>query len=179
MNGCLADLEESFSSHPATPRCTKMVFAILWNTRHGSFEKQLPLEMGLRDVWRCKSLVPGKALLMLQVQGPSRPAPRRRHTAVQYKDKMYIFGGMTHDHRCEYLRDLWALDLHRLQWERLPALTDESCSHHGARTGHVAAVHGHSMWVFGGFVETAEKQKILMGDLVRFDLEKKVHPAWL
>ena len=121
--------------------------------------------------------LPGKGLLLPQVQGPSWPAPRRRHTTVRHKDKMYVFGGMTPGPRCEYLRDLWALDLHELQWDCLPALTDESCSHLGARTGHVAAVHGDDMWVFGGFTELADRHKVLMGDLVRFDFEEQVQWA--
>eukprot|EP00670_Eutreptiella_braarudii_P004889 CAMPEP_0174284032 /NCGR_PEP_ID=MMETSP0809-20121228/4744_1 /TAXON_ID=73025 ORGANISM="Eutreptiella gymnastica-like, Strain CCMP1594" /NCGR_SAMPLE_ID=MMETSP0809 /ASSEMBLY_ACC=CAM_ASM_000658 /LENGTH=512 /DNA_ID=CAMNT_0015379297 /DNA_START=61 /DNA_END=1599 /DNA_ORIENTATION=+ len=110
----------------------------------------------------------------LEPQGPLRPAPRRRHTAVQHKNKMYVFGGLTCGHGREFLGDLWALDMHTLQWECLPALKDESCYHHGARTGHVAAVHEDSMWVFGGYAELPDKGKILMSDLHRFDFEQKV-----
>ena len=85
---------------------------------------------------------------------------------------MYIFGGMTRGYNsCEFLQDLWALDLPSLKWHLLPASPGQPC----ARTGHAAAVHSDKMWVFGGFAQMPDKSKLLMSGLLCFDFTKR---AW-
>lgn len=75
------------------------------------------------------------------------PLPRRAHTAVLFKDTIYIFGG-GNGHRA--LNDVWALDvsvgIDKLQWKLIPTHGTKP----GARGYHTANLVGEVMIVLGG-----------------------------
>jgi Galactose oxidase, central domain/Kelch motif len=75
------------------------------------------------------------------------PLPRRAHTTVLYRNKLYIFGG---GNGVKALNDVWSLDtsipVERMKWELLKT--------HGERPGprgyHTANLVGNIMIVIGG-----------------------------
>lgn len=83
---------------------------------------------------------------------PPRPGPRCAHSAVYYRNALYVLAGelATADQYHHY-RDLWRFDLATLKWEEIqPRATGTAPS---ARSGHAAFVWKHYMIVFGGFYE--------------------------
>lgn len=78
---------------------------------------------------------------------PPHPLPRRAHTAVLYRDTIYVFGG-GNGHRA--LNDVWALDVSvspdKLRWEQIPTHGTKP----GARGYHTANLVGEVMVVLGG-----------------------------
>lgn len=79
------------------------------------------------------------------------PRGRSNHSAIVYKDHMYIFGG-TNDEG-EKMNDLWKLDLRTYAWEEI-ASTGEVPS---SRSGHSAVVHTDLMIVFGGMKDITKE----------------------
>lgn len=78
---------------------------------------------------------------------PPHPLPRRAHTAVLFRDTIYVFGG-GNGHRA--LNDVWALDVSvppdKLRWEQVPTHGTKP----GARGYHTANLVGEVMVVLGG-----------------------------
>ncbi|XP_010864751.2 host cell factor 2 [Esox lucius] len=83
------------------------------------------------------------------------PWARESHTAVTYtgkgSPKLYIFGGM----RGSRLDDLWQLDLESMTW----SIPETKGPPPLPRSLHSASVIGNKMYVFGGWVPVAEKDK--------------------
>jgi len=83
------------------------------------------------------------------------PRGRKHHTAVEYEDRLYVFGGT--DSRATF-NDFYIFDIKGKQWH----------AHEGAgfppteRFGHVAVVHNRRMHVFGG-LETVQMYSNGMG----------------
>ena len=75
------------------------------------------------------------------------PAPRRAHTTVMYKGKLWIFGGGNGEFA---LNDLWTLDitanLERLKWQQIEAGRVKP----KPRGYHTATLVGNMMIVIGG-----------------------------
>lgn len=77
------------------------------------------------------------------------PRPRTNHTAVYYKNGMYVFGGS--DEANNKLNDLWRYDLQKHRWEILNHIShDCDEGQPSKRSGHVASVIGDKMYIFGG-----------------------------
>jgi Rab9 effector protein with kelch motifs len=75
------------------------------------------------------------------------PLPRRAHTAVLYKHKLYIFGG---GNGVKALNDVWSLDtsvpVEKMRWEKVLTIG----SRPGPRGYHTANLVGNIMIVVGG-----------------------------
>lgn len=82
---------------------------------------------------------------------------RNNHTAVIYKDFMFVFAGSK-------LNDLWRLDLKTNVWQEIKtsALLDSQPGH---VYGHTAVVKSNQMYIFGGRFETYKN------DLYRYNLK--------
>lgn len=78
---------------------------------------------------------------------PPMPLPRRAHTAVLYKHKLYIFGG---GNGIKALNDVWSLDtsvpIDRMRWEQVHTQGQKP----GPRGYHTANLVGNIMIVVGG-----------------------------
>ncbi|KDQ54582.1 hypothetical protein JAAARDRAFT_38267 [Jaapia argillacea MUCL 33604] len=79
--------------------------------------------------------------------GDDGPAPRRAHTAVLYRNKIWVFGG---GNGMQALNDLWTLDVgvppEKMKWESL-----ETKGRHPAPRGyHTSNLVGNVMVVVGG-----------------------------
>ncbi|XP_059151978.1 uncharacterized protein LOC131938099 [Physella acuta] len=75
----------------------------------------------------------------------AQPSGRREHSAVVYKNTMFIYGGFL-DHSGS-TDEFWAFDIDEEEWVNV---------HHrkpGKRHGHVAVVFSNSMWLHGGMRE--------------------------
>jgi Kelch motif/Galactose oxidase, central domain len=72
------------------------------------------------------------------------PCVRAYHTAVVYKNYMWIYGGISNDSYC--LQDMWKLNLESFKWEEISFSGDSP----GKVSGHSACVYGDVMLVFGG-----------------------------
>lgn len=79
------------------------------------------------------------------------PEGRSNHSAVIYKDHMYIFGGTSDEG--EKLSDLWKLDLRTYAWEELKPHGDIP----SGRSGHSAVVYSDVMIVFGGMKDITKE----------------------
>jgi N-acetylneuraminic acid mutarotase len=79
---------------------------------------------------------------------PSGKPPQKRtsHSAVIYKDKMYVFGGFSGD---EYLNDLHEFDLEKETWTEITHLCKGDIP--APRSRFCAAVHGDCMYILGGW----------------------------
>lgn len=73
------------------------------------------------------------------------PVPRESHTAVAYKNKLFIYGGMNGWYR---LGDLHILDVNTLTWTK-PEVRGRIPN---PRSLHTATLIGSKMYVFGGWV---------------------------
>lgn len=78
---------------------------------------------------------------------PPMPLPRRAHTAVLYRSKLYIFGG---GNGVKALNDVWCLDtsvpVEKMRWEQIKT----SGSRPGPRGYHTANLVGNIMIIVGG-----------------------------
>jgi len=74
------------------------------------------------------------------------PQPRSAHSAVVYKNEMYIFGGWNGH---QSLDDFYSLNLDTLQWRKIQSENGPS-----RRRMHSCAVHNGKMYVFGGYDES-------------------------
>jgi N-acetylneuraminic acid mutarotase len=81
---------------------------------------------------------------------PGAPQPRSAHTAVVYKNEMYIFGGWNGH---ESLNDFYCLNLDTLQWRQINSADCPS-----KRRMHSAVVHKDKMYIFGGYDESRPAQ---------------------
>ncbi|KAA6313645.1 MAG: hypothetical protein EZS28_055720, partial [Streblomastix strix] len=79
----------------------------------------------------------------LSLGGDSIPAPRYYHTAVEYKNKMYIFGGKG---EVQVYNDLWEFDPKDLQWRKL--VTQGNVP--SPRMCHISVVIGDELFIQGG-----------------------------
>jgi len=84
------------------------------------------------------------------------PGCRHVHTAVIYKDEMFVYGGYEFQH----LNDLHAFDFHTRLWRRIPLKGFPPRRH-----SHSAVVYKDSMYVFGGIGPDSERYN----DIHRFD----------
>jgi Rab9 effector protein with kelch motifs len=82
----------------------------------------------------------------VQFTGPV-PAPRRAHTAVLYRDKIWVFGG---GNGLEALNDVWTLDVNvpmeRMRWRQVETIGPKPHT----RGYHTANLVGHIMIIYGG-----------------------------
>jgi Rab9 effector protein with kelch motifs len=78
---------------------------------------------------------------------PPLPLPRRAHTAVLYRSKLYIFGG---GNGVRALNDVWCLDtsvaVEKMRWEQVKT----SGPRPGPRGYHTANLVANNMIVVGG-----------------------------
>jgi len=92
---------------------------------------------------------------------PGAPQPRSAHTAVVYKNQMYIFGGWNGH---ESLNDLYSLNLDTLQWRKIVSENGPS-----KRRMHSAVVYKDNMYLFGGYDESHSAHSY--NDLFCFDFQ--------
>jgi N-acetylneuraminic acid mutarotase len=85
-----------------------------------------------------------------QIESLNTPPPRCSHQAVQFQDKLYVFGGEygTIDQFYHY-RDFWELDLKTNMWKEVEATGDWP----SARSGHRMIIWRNYIILFGGFYE--------------------------
>lgn len=83
----------------------------------------------------------------LYPEGSALPPPRRAHTSVLYKNKLWIFGG---GNGSTALNDVWTLDVggpvERMRWEQIETIGTAPT----ARGYHTANLIGNVMVVVGG-----------------------------
>uniref|UniRef100_A0A0G4GFY8 RING-type domain-containing protein n=1 Tax=Chromera velia CCMP2878 TaxID=1169474 RepID=A0A0G4GFY8_9ALVE len=106
-----------------------------------------------RKVWR-----------EIAIEGPStsQPAGRFGHTAVVYKQSMYVFGGWNGN---DTLVDLYEFGHVSEQWFHVTARGDIP----KARYRHSAVVHGCCMFIFGG----VDKRQERFNDLYEFSFDTR------
>lgn len=81
---------------------------------------------------------------------PDVPFQRYGHTAVAYKDNIYLWGGRNDDASCNLL---YCFNTKTLSWLK-PTV---SGAIPGARDGHSACVVGQYMYIFGGFEDDIDQ----------------------
>ncbi|OMJ69664.1 hypothetical protein SteCoe_32538 [Stentor coeruleus] len=86
-----------------------------------------------------------------QAQTSKGPEGRSNHSAVIYKDHMYVFGGTNEEG--EKLSDFWKLDLRTYHWEEVKGKGDVP----SGRSGHSAAIFKDVMIVFGGMKDITKE----------------------
>eukprot|EP00002_Diphylleia_rotans_P037878 TRINITY_DN851_c0_g1_i4.p1 TRINITY_DN851_c0_g1~~TRINITY_DN851_c0_g1_i4.p1 ORF type:complete len:1328 (-),score=243.35 TRINITY_DN851_c0_g1_i4:664-4647(-) len=91
------------------------------------------------------------------------PSHRCGHTAVVYKDMMFVYGGI--DKSRQYDPKIYAYSFDENRWKVVPV----SGFVPSGRTGHSAVVYGDSMYVFGGL----EPDKKLSNGLYEFSFETR------
>ncbi|KAG8193291.1 hypothetical protein JTE90_003778 [Oedothorax gibbosus] len=86
------------------------------------------------------------------------------HSAVVYKNKVYIWGGISSHHQNLVSEKLYCFDVASLTWSVI-----EGTGHVPSPTdGHSACVIDNSMYVFGGFESISE---VLVNSLYKLDLD--------
>jgi len=95
----------------------------------------------------------------VKVEGNSKPATRKDHTAVILDGKMYVFGGQVGK---DAANDLWIFDTVKREWTEFAGGVKPT-----RRSGHSAILSDKKMYVFGGICDGTE-----LGDLWLFDAEK-------
>ena len=73
------------------------------------------------------------------------PSPRDRHVAVAFGNSFYVHGGFNGTSR---VSDFWLFDLSSMCWREVVVLDGRPPS---PRHSHSAVVHGHSLYVYGGY----------------------------
>jgi leucine-zipper-like transcriptional regulator 1 len=86
------------------------------------------------------------------------PSPRDRHASVAYGNAFYVHGGFDGASRDA---SLFAFDFSILEWREVIAAQGRPPT---ARHSHAAVVHGHSIYIFGGYDGSYKS------DLHEFDL---------
>ncbi|OMJ68853.1 hypothetical protein SteCoe_33574 [Stentor coeruleus] len=86
-----------------------------------------------------------------QAQTSRGPEGRSNHSAVIYKDHMYVFGGTNEEG--EKLSDFWKLDLRTNHWEDIKGKGDVP----SGRSGHSAVIFKDVMIVFGGMKDITKE----------------------
>lgn len=82
----------------------------------------------------------------LPLRYPEVPFQRYGHTAVAYKDKVYMWGGRNDETCCNIL---FCFDTRTHRWSKPPVHGTIP----GVRDGHSACIIGQFMYIFGGFEE--------------------------
>lgn len=77
---------------------------------------------------------------------PDVPYKRYGHTAVAYKNCVYMWGGRNDEALCS---NLYRFDVKTLQWEHITTKGVKP----EARDGHSASIIGNKMYIFGGYIE--------------------------
>lgn len=90
------------------------------------------------------------------------PTAHIQHSAVVYKDKMYIFGGFD-SFLQEYSNELYEYDFLTRIWKRSKALSVPG------RTGHTAVVKNNEMYIFGGLLPNGK----LLDDLHCYNFDDR------
>lgn len=85
-----------------------------------------------------------RTLTEVACKGNVKPPPRSAHSAVVYKDTMYIFGGWNGRLSCN---DLYCFNFEKRKWK----LVTTTGSAPSIRRAHGAVVHSHYMYIFGGY----------------------------
>ena len=88
---------------------------------------------------------------------------RRQHSAVVHGDAMYVYGGRSGS---TAKADFWKYDFAASTWSAMPASPAMP-----ARFGHVAAVAGGKMFVFGGLVLAQEGGAALASDAAVWEFD--------
>ena len=73
------------------------------------------------------------------------PSPRDRHVSVVHGSSFYVFGGFNGTSRTN---DFFGFDFTSMTWKEITARAGRPPSQ---RHSHAAAIHGNSMFVFGGY----------------------------
>jgi hypothetical protein len=95
---------------------------------------------------------------------PGAPTPRSGHSAVVYKNEMYIFGGWNGH---SSLDDFYSFNFETLTWKKIET---ESCA--SKRRMHSTVVYKDKLYLFGGFDESRPAQS--MNELICYDFETKI-----
>jgi N-acetylneuraminic acid mutarotase len=87
---------------------------------------------------------------LIQTTGVNKPPPMSHHSSVEYKGKMYLFGG---SNLSAENANMYSLDLHRYQWNLLKpiGINNDSGNIPYTRDEHSCVVHNDTMIIFGGF----------------------------
>ncbi|KAL4492534.1 hypothetical protein ABPG72_007647 [Tetrahymena utriculariae] len=82
---------------------------------------------------------------------PLNPGPLMRHTAVTYKDKMYIYGG--NQQSLKPSSQLWSFDFNEDEWQIVKPNGEQAPP---SLDSHAAVVDeiNHAMYIFGGFSDS-------------------------
>ncbi|KAL6070689.1 kelch domain-containing protein 3 [Balamuthia mandrillaris] len=91
------------------------------------------------------------------------PRGRHFHSMVLYRNALYVFGGKSNG----YMNDLYCFNLATQQWRCVEGKGKNKRP--TKRYGHVAAVHGQCMYIFGGYDDLGWK----CNDLYAFHFEKE------
>merc|ERR1712070_145884 len=92
------------------------------------------------------------------------------HSAVFYKNKVYIYGGRGVNFDDVY-GDLWAFDFGTNEWSDLTAGNALSSDRPPAMFGHSAVVYGGKMILFGGYSAAAFA---CISDVYEYDFETRI-----
>lgn len=108
---------------------------------------------GGAELWVCDLARDTWALAAVATPAAACPAPRSGHRMAAWGKRLVLFGGYySAGETTRYFNDLWLYDIERACWERaeFPAgalLPDP-------RSGCQIAVHGDTLYVFGGFARS-------------------------
>jgi len=92
----------------------------------------------------------------VEVKKGNSPKPRHNHTAIVYKNGMYVFAGSGYD---GYFNDLYRFDFDDYSWSQIPEEGHWPIPRHG----HSAILYGDQMIIFGG------KESRYYNDIWSFD----------
>eukprot|EP01080_Neovahlkampfia_damariscottae_P002030 gene2030-1537_t len=100
--------------------------------------------------------------LLLSGENPP-PYKRRNHTAVVYKDSMYIFGGFSDK---EYFNDFFRYEFLTRTWTEIK-------NHFGViptpRAVHTAVVENHLMYIVGGYADEKRSNNISVFNFITYE----------
>jgi len=96
------------------------------------------------------------------------PEPRSAHTAIVYKDFMYVFGGWNGR---DTLKDLWCFSFENCTWRYIPAIGEyeNKINVPSYLRRHNAICYNNSMFIFGGF--SSEKNPTEFNEVFEFNFE--------
>jgi len=104
---------------------------------------------GEEKIWKQKGFLKRKIDTAFAAGKETMPAPRLCHTAVTYKDKMYVFGGHNTEadsqRFSEVKNDLHTFDFLSRKWEKV------SINHMPQKTEHSTVVHDGKLYMYGGY----------------------------
>ncbi|KAJ1820481.1 hypothetical protein LPJ60_003188 [Coemansia sp. RSA 2675] len=103
----------------------------------------------------------------VKVEGTA-PAERILHSAVCTADSMFVFGGLHSINDDPSDSAVWVLKASgptSFRWSKAPVVVSALSTGPTARAGHSAALHGNSMYVFGGVGPSGQDGTMYMLDL--------------